>query len=71
MKKYVKIKGMSCEHCVARVTNALKEIEGISYVHVNLKKEIENFDAHEDVQNKEVNEAIEDAGYEIKEVEWE
>lgn len=71
MKKYVKIKGMSCEHCVARVTNALNEIDGISYVHVNLKKEIAIFDAHEDVQNQEIIDAIEDAGYEVKEVDWE
>ena len=71
MKKYAKIKGMSCEHCVARVTNALNEIDGISYVKVNLKKGIAVFDADEDVKNQEIIDAIEDAGYEIKEVDWE
>lgn len=71
MKKYAKITGMSCEHCVARVTNALCEIEGISYVHVNLKKGIAIFDADEDVKNQEIIDAIEDAGYDVKEVDWE
>lgn len=34
----VKIKGMSCQHCVASVTEALKAIPGISRVQVDLQK---------------------------------
>ena len=34
----VKIKGMSCQHCVASVTEALKAIPGISKVQVDLQK---------------------------------
>ena len=34
----VKIKGMSCQHCVGAVTKALGEIPGISDVKVDLNK---------------------------------
>ena len=34
----VKIKGMSCNHCVMAVTKALKEIEGLEDVEVSLDK---------------------------------
>ena len=33
----VKVKGMSCQHCVASVTKALSDIEGITDVSVNLE----------------------------------
>jgi copper chaperone CopZ len=32
----IKIKGMSCQHCVASTTKALEEIPGVSNVHVDL-----------------------------------
>ncbi|MGB5233404.1 MAG: cation transporter, partial [Desulfoprunum sp.] len=31
----IKIKGMSCQHCVAAVTKALSELPGISNVKVD------------------------------------
>ena len=34
----VKIKGMSCQHCVASTTNALEALHGISDVQVDLDK---------------------------------
>ena len=37
-KKYLKLKGMTCQHCVANVTRAINAIEGVSS-QVNLKKE--------------------------------
>lgn len=37
MKKIIEIKGMSCEHCVARATKALNSIDGVE-AKVNLKK---------------------------------
>ena len=38
LKKRAIIEGMSCNHCVKRVENALKELEGVQDVKVNLKK---------------------------------
>ena len=34
----VKIKGMTCNHCVMAVTKALNEIDGIKDVKVDLEK---------------------------------
>lgn len=35
--KSLKIKGMTCSHCVAAVTKALASIDGIDNVQVNLQ----------------------------------
>lgn len=34
----LQIEGMSCYSCVARVTKALKKVEGVTDVHVSLQK---------------------------------
>jgi len=36
-KKTLKVAGMSCEHCVKAVTNALSALAGVANVSVNLK----------------------------------
>ncbi len=39
MREYVvKVKGMSCQHCVRAVTKALQEIEGVRGVTVSLDR---------------------------------
>ena len=37
-KAKIKIDGMSCQHCVKTVTDAMMGIDGVSQVKVNLKK---------------------------------
>ncbi|ANZ99745.1 copper chaperone [Carnobacterium divergens] len=37
-KTILKIKGMSCEHCVKTVTDCLSEQDGVEKVKVHLKK---------------------------------
>ena len=37
-KTKLKIGGMSCEHCVRTVTDALTELEGVQRAKVNLRK---------------------------------
>lgn len=39
MKQTFSIKGMSCQHCAARVENGINELPGIQKVKINLKKE--------------------------------
>ncbi|MBB16809.1 hypothetical protein CMK22_16195 [Candidatus Poribacteria bacterium] len=34
----IKIDGMSCQHCVKTVTDAVSDLDGVSQVKVNLKK---------------------------------
>ncbi|KAF1301259.1 MULTISPECIES: copper chaperone CopZ [Enterococcus] len=38
MKQTFAIKGMNCEHCVAKVENGIKELPGIQKVKIQLKK---------------------------------
>ncbi|WFR76699.2 cation transporter [Lactococcus lactis] len=38
MKETLKIEGMTCDHCVMHVTNALEAIEGVEKAKVSLKK---------------------------------
>ena len=37
-KTKLKISGMSCQHCVKTVTDALTELEGVQRAKVNLRK---------------------------------
>lgn len=37
-KTKLKIEGMSCQHCVKTVTDALTELEGVQRAKVNLRK---------------------------------
>ena len=61
----VKIKGMSCQHCVMAVTKALKEIEGVRDVSVDLGKAEANFNESSPVDKELVKERIKKAGYEV------
>ncbi|MFH1625353.1 MAG: copper ion binding protein [Pseudomonadota bacterium] len=61
----IKIKGMSCNHCVMAVTKALSEIEGIDKVKVDLEKGEASFEEVRPVGMDTIRERIEKAGYEI------
>jgi copper chaperone len=63
--KTIKIKGMSCQHCVNAVTKALSEIEGVSNVKVNLSAGEASFDEAQPVNAETVAEKIKKAGFEI------
>ncbi|MDR1505684.1 MAG: copper ion binding protein [Treponema sp.] len=63
MKTTIKIDGMSCDHCVAHVTKALKETAGVSSVKVSLKEK-NALVVHDDSVNIEsLKAAITEAGY--------
>lgn len=59
----VKIKGMSCQHCVASTTKALESITGISNVSVNLEKGEASYDG--DVSRETIKDAITKIGFEV------
>jgi copper chaperone len=61
----VKVKGMSCQHCVASVTKALSEIEGISDVQVNLENGEATFNEQNPVDEQIVKDAISNIGFEV------
>ncbi len=63
--KTVKIRGMSCNHCVKAVKKALEEIDGLSGVSVDLEKGEASFDEKNPVDERVIREKIEKAGFEI------
>ncbi len=64
--KTIKISGMSCEHCVMAVTRALKSIDGIEDVRVNLKKGEATFEEKTPIDMDLIEEKIKDAGYAVE-----
>lgn len=65
--KSIKIKGMSCQHCVMAVTRALGAVDGIKDVHVDLKSGVATFEEVSVVDHAAVVAAINKAGYEVAE----
>ena len=61
----IKIKGMSCNHCVMTVTKALKEIDGIKDIMVELEKGEATFEEAMPIDMNIVKERIKKAGYEV------
>jgi copper ion binding protein len=64
MKTTIKIEGMSCDHCVAHVTEALKEISGVSFVTVSLKDKNAVVEHADSVGLESMKAAVVEAGYE-------
>ena len=63
-EKVFKIKGMTCQHCVANVTRAINAIEGVSSK-VNLKKEEAHVVYDRDVDDQVIISAVKQAGYDV------
>ena len=65
MPTIIKVKGMSCQHCVASVTKALSEIEGITDVQVDLDKGEATFSEQSQVAEQTIKDAITKIGFEV------
>lgn len=63
--KTIKIKGMSCNHCVMAVTRVLRDIDGLRNVKVDLKSGEATFDEIEPVDMDDITERIKKAGYDV------
>lgn len=65
MTTVLKVKGMSCQHCVMSVTKALSQLDGIKNVQVDLSKGEVRFDNTKEVAPDQIEKAIVDAGYQL------
>jgi formate dehydrogenase gamma subunit len=65
MLSTIKVKGMSCQHCVISVSKALAQLEGIKNVQVDLAKGEVRFDNPKEIASSRIEKAISDAGYEV------
>ncbi len=63
MKKVINIEGMSCNHCVAHVKEALEGINGVNVLEVSLDNK--NAVVETEVENNILIEAIEEEGYDV------
>lgn len=69
MAKKIYIEGMSCDHCVKHVTNALIEVDGVKDVKVDLKGKIAAVELAGTVDDSKLKEAVEEAGYDVVKIE--
>jgi copper ion binding protein len=63
MKTTLKIDGMSCEHCVKHVKDALEEVAGVSSAKVSLKENSAVVDHGDAVTLAALKAAVVEAGY--------
>lgn len=65
MAATLKVKGMSCQHCVLSVTKALGQLDGVKNVQVDLAKGEVRFDNTKELASSRIAKAIEEAGYKV------
>lgn len=59
------VTGMTCEHCVASVTEEVQEIPGVEQVEVVLESGALTIASADPVADDEVKAAVETAGYQL------
>ncbi len=67
MKKELFIEGMSCQHCVKRVTQALQAIDGVQAT-VNLEQKKAIVELAHDVSDEVLIAAVDEAGYKVEKI---
>ncbi len=70
MKMKLKVEGMSCQHCVMAVSNALFGVDGVENVQIRLDSKAVDVTGTE-LAEETIKEAIYEAGYDVVEVEVE
>lgn len=68
MEKTLVVEGMMCEHCVAHVTKALEDLDGVRKADVSLDKACARVELDHDVSAETLTKAVVDAGYEVKSI---
>ena len=64
----MKIEGMMCPHCEARVKKAIEALEGVKEAVVSHEKGNAVVTVTSPVDDAELTRAVTDAGYEVKEI---
>ncbi|MDR2095020.1 MAG: cation transporter [Treponema sp.] len=65
MKTVLNVEGMSCEHCVKHITEALEGIAGVKSATVNLKHKKAEVNHGGEVTLDAMKAAVSEAGYEV------
>ncbi|MGI6536875.1 MAG: heavy-metal-associated domain-containing protein [Caldicoprobacterales bacterium] len=65
MTKTLHVEGMSCNNCVRHVEEALKEVSGVKSAKADLKSKSAVIELTQDIEDKALIEAVEEAGYKV------
>lgn len=63
--KTIYIEGMHCAHCSRKVEETLKQIKGVKSVNVNLENKSAQIISKFEIEDKEIENAIKDIGFEV------
>ena len=66
MTQTIFVNGMTCGHCINSVTEELSKINGVKKVEVDLASGKVDIDSNEEISKVKIEEAIKEAGYELK-----
>ncbi len=66
MNQTIIVSGMTCGHCVNSVTEELSKISGVEKVEVDLASGKVEIETNEEIARIKIEEAIKEAGYELK-----
>jgi copper chaperone CopZ len=62
-KQVLSVEGMMCEHCALHVEEALKTIDGVTSVKVDLKKKSATITSETGIKDEILSASITEAGY--------
>ena len=63
----LKVNGMSCQHCVNAVNDAVTKLVGVKQIKVDLKEKLVEVEYNEEITNKLlIVECIEEQGFEVE-----
>ena len=65
MQKTIRIEGMACGHCSARVEKALRALPGVQNVKVDLEAKTALVEAEDSVAETALSKAVTDSGYTV------
>ena len=67
MASVLKVKGMSCQHCVMSVKKAVGQLEGVQNVDVDLQKGEVRFENTKGIPVDRIAKAVTEAGFQVVE----
>ena len=62
----IKVKGMSCSHCVAAMTKAMQSLPGVTNVQVDLASGRVSYEISATLPREDVARAVKAAGFELE-----
>lgn len=65
MQKTINIEGMSCGHCTGSVEKALRAIDGVKTVNVDLAAKTATLEAESGIPDDVLKKAVTDIGFEV------